>query len=295
MKKPTPKSTVIPCKRDEVMGNMVKQFAIDLRNAAPSIGSHKMTPEAFEASGLFDAAIEKLRGQRSASMATKKAFLADVLNYMTSQNAIQKWSFTGSGERHDYRVILNDGRVSIFEAKGCMDGNNTTIYRRPADADEFILWSLCQNPGSDPAHNAWSGIHTRLGAKIIADRELVDGLVIWDMLCGTTQRPCPKLQGDDAISTRIATNRVLPPPCIYMFPRSIPDPRNNPEPPTRKLVEVGLLSAIYDTFKCTSNDVTNVRIEARMKEADVQRRTHLERNGALLAHSSWTTLKQASR
>ena len=42
---------------------------------------------------------------------------------------------------------LKTGRVSVVELKGCLDGNNTTIFERPANAQEFIIWSVCTNPG----------------------------------------------------------------------------------------------------------------------------------------------------
>ena len=36
-----------------------------------------------------------------------------------------------------------------------MDENNTNIFERPPHAHEFIIWSVCTNPGADPQHNAW--------------------------------------------------------------------------------------------------------------------------------------------
>src|SRR5580658_3838329 len=85
--------------------------------------------------------------------------------------------------------------------KGCLDGNNTTIYERPPHAQEFIIWSLCSNRGADPRHNAWSGIHTRLSADIIERAQQVDGVIIWDWVCGTIGRPCPKLRADPTRTT----------------------------------------------------------------------------------------------
>src|SRR5271165_934827 len=77
------------------------------------------------------------------------------------------------------------------------------------------------NPGADPRHNAWSGIHTRLSAEIISRSQRVDGLDIWDMVCGTFGRPCPKLESDTTRFTVVGPYR-LPPPCIYLFPVTIP-------------------------------------------------------------------------
>jgi len=242
---------------------------------------------------LFGAAVERLRGQQAASMRVKRDFLDTVLKFLKSKRKIKDYAFTGHGDRHDYRVVLPDDRVSIFEAKGCLDGNNTTIWTRPPDADEFLIWSLCQNPGSDPKLNAWSGIHTRIGGKIVAERSLVDGLVIWDMLCGTIGRQCPKLQNDRSRATALPDGRRVPPPCLYLFPRTVPDPRNNPAPKRKKLSSVGLLQALYDAFNCREDDVTEIGIEVRMAGVNVERRTTLRRSGKQIAASDWTELKQA--
>ena len=226
-------------------------------------------------------------------MKVKRDFLDTVLKYLKSKRKIKDYEFTGHGDRHDYRVVLPDDRISIFEAKGCLDGNNTTIWTRPPDADEFLIWSLCQNPGSDPRLNAWSGIHTRIGGKIVAERSLVDGLVIWDMLCGTIGRQCPKLKEDRSRATTLPDGRRVPPPCLYLFPRTVPDPRNNPAPKRKKLSSVGLLQALYDAFKCREDDVTEVGIEVRMAGVNVERRTTLRRSGKQITTSDWTELKQA--
>lgn len=288
----TPKDVVIACDLDDRRRRQFDNYVEQLKAAAPSIGNHGLTEDKFWDSGLFQFAIERLRGQQAASMHVKKKFISDVLDHLKAKRKITSWEFTGSGERHDYQVNLLDGTVTIFEAKGCLDGNNTNIFQRPPNADEFFIWSLCQNAGSDPGHNAWSGIHTRLGATILAEREQVDALMIWDMLCGTLGRPCPKLD-DGSRATTIGGSREVPPPCIYLFPRSIPDARNNPNPPVRQLHEVKLLKIIYDEFKGCPSDVMEVAIEARMDGANLQRRTRLCRSGTVLGESNWTTIRRA--
>ena len=189
---------------------------------------------------------------------------------------------------------MPSGKRAVFEAKGCLDGNNTNIFQRPPNADEFFIWSLCQNAGADPRHNAWSGIHTRLGPAILADNGRVDALVIWDMLCGGLARPCPKLL-DPKRAIVLASGRKVPPPCIYLFPRSKPDARNNPNPAVWKLKELPFIQALAKTFGCLKDEVVEIHIHAQMKGADVQRKTTLIRAGVILAESKWTTLKRASR
>lgn len=226
-------------------------------------------------------------------MTEKRGFMAEILNYLQQSGLIREWAYQGAGERHDYQVTMPTNRISVVETKGCLDGNNTNIFERPPQADEFIVWSLCQNPGSDPRRNAWSGIHTRLSAEIIHRRQRVDGVVIWDMVCGTVGRPCPKLAANVARTTRISAVRSVPPPCIYLFPRSIPDPRNNPAPACWQLEDVQLLHALWGGFGGDAADVVEVRIEARIEGVQVQRRTRFIREGIEIAASKWATVRRA--
>ena len=284
---------IIPCKATDGWKEIVAAYADALQAAAHTVGAHGMTPEQFLESGLFKSAVERLRGQSAASMGVKKAFIANVLSVLKDQGRITSWAFAGAGDRHDYEVHLPNGRICCIEAKGCLDGNNTNIFQRPANADEFVIWSLCQNPGANPRHNAWSGIHTRLSAEIVSRRERVDGLVIWDMLCGTAARPCPKVAADPTRVTEVA-GKSLPPPCIYLFPRSVPDARNNPTPRPWKLSEVHFLDILAQAFPVPENEAISVEIEARMEGVDVQRLTRYKNGPTVLHTSNWTTVRRAN-
>jgi len=285
--------SIIPCELLQEIGDRISAYAEALKTAGPEIGTHGITAQEFWESGIFHGAIEKLRGQQAAYTSVKRCFMADILSHLQDTGEIANWEFVGQGERHDYLITMPNGRISVVEAKGCMDGNNTNIFERPPNADEFIIWSLCQNPGADPKHNAWSGIHTRLGAEVIHRQQRVSGVVIWDMLCGTIGRPCPKLIADETRAT-IVNGRRVPPPCLYLFPRSIPDARNNPTPSSWELREVELLNALYTAFNCNAADVVEVRIEARMKGVDKQRKTRFFREGQELGSSKWTRIKRAT-
>lgn len=286
------KTKSIPCAISPEMTARIDSYAEALIAAAPTIGAHGLTPAAFWRAGIFRSAIEKIRGTQAASMSEKKGFIADMLGRLKLSGRIMDFDFTGAGDRHDYQVILNGGKVSIIEAKGCLDGNNTTVYTRPANADEFVIWSLCQNPGADPKHNLWSGVHTRLGGKIIAEKERVDALIVWDQVCGGPGRPCPKLAAGRGVEL---DGQKIPPPCIYLFPRTIPDPRNNVAPAVWQLHEVGLAAALLAEFGGSVDDVVEVHIEARMAGANVERKTTLKKAGAVIVESGWTELKRASR
>ncbi|MDR3791832.1 MAG: hypothetical protein P4L03_00495 [Terracidiphilus sp.] len=285
------KSLIIPCALTEEARSRIEAYAKALVAAAPSIGEHHLSERDFWRSRIFFSAVEKIRGTQSASVAKKKAFIDSALQELRTSHVIGDFAFTGAGDRHDYQVVMPDGHVCIIEAKGCLDGNNSTVYTRPPNADEFIIWSLCQNPGADPRHNVWSGIHTRLGGKIISEKEAVDALIVWDALCGS-ERPCPKVvakRGKDL------QGRLFPPPCIYLFPRTIPDPRNNPHPAVWKLDEVRFAKSLLEHFGGDERDVAEVHIEVRMNQANVERKTTLKRQGSILAESGWTELKRATR
>jgi hypothetical protein len=247
----------------------------------------------FWKSGIFGAAVERLRGIQAATLSQKREFMESIFGHLRRAGAISDWKFTGTGQRHDYEVSFQDGFVSVVETKGCLDGNNTNIFERPPGADEFVIWSLCQNAGADPRKNAWSGIHTRLGAEVIYRRQKVDGLVIWDMVCGTAGRPCPKLAADPNRATQLRCGLTVPPPCLYLFPRSVPDPRDNKKPRCLKLKEVRLLKALFDTFKADLEDVVEVHIEAGIRRATILRKTTFVRNGKEIVTTNWAALKRA--
>ncbi len=286
-----PAKEIIPCVLSDETRRLIDAYAEALKNQAHRIGDHGLSEEEFWASGLFRGAIERLRGQQAASMAQKRKFIESVLEYLKQNKRIESWKFRGTGERHDYEVHIND-RICVFEAKGCLDGNNTNIFERPENAYEFILWSLCQNPGADPRHNAWSGIHTRLSAEIVHNKKRVDGLIIWDMLCGTKGRTCPKLSQSRARVTNIGGGFHVPPPCLYLFPRTVPEVRNNSHPKVWKIEEVTFLKVLYDTFSCQPDDVVEVSIEVRQNVNYIERRTIFTRNGKQVDSSDWTKIKR---
>lgn len=283
-------SPVTPCEKNLELEKLIVEFAEVLKHEAHKLGNHGLSERDFYQGGLFRGTIERLRGQQAATMKYKRAFVATVLDYMKAKGAIANWISAGEANRHDYQVHLPNGRTAIIEIKGCLDGNNTNIFDRPANANEFIIWSLCQNEGADPRHNAWSGIHTRLSAEIIDRSQVVDGLVIWDVLCGTVARPCPKLKVHKALELG---NYKLPPPCIYLFPPTVPSVRNNPTPEPQNIGDVGFLKALFDVFGGKDDELTFVHLETKHKGSETVRRTRLVRGGVDIAASNDTPLQRS--
>jgi len=284
--------SAIPCTANADLRAKIEKFSETLKLHAHELGDHGLGEEEFYNSGLFRGAIERIRGQYSASMQEKRDFLKTLLNTLEDDGLIQGWRSAGGANRHDYAVDLPSGRIAVIELKGCLDGNNTTIFQRPPHAHEFILWSVCTNPGADPLHNLWSGVHTRLSADIVERREQVDGLIVWDMVCGTVGRPCPKLVLRPERVTRLGPYN-LPPPCIYTFPSTIPSPRNNPKPAPHAIQEMELLSLIAKKFGVEDDEVFSVELEVRYRGTDLERLTSISRAGTLQRQSAWTPIRRA--
>lgn len=284
--------SIIPCEKNSKLRKLIEDYAETLKTEAHKIGNHGLDEKDFYQSGLFRGAIERVRGQYSATMREKREFVQHILNHMQDGGFISDWESAGEANRHDYVVRLPSGRIAVIELKGCLDGNNTNIFERPPQAQEFVIWSVCTNQGADPQHNAWSGIHTRLSAEIIFREQRVDGVIIWDMVCGTVARPCPKItEGNNRQTT--AGSYVLPPPCIYVMPATIPSPRNNPHPAPQRLEDVQLLKAFHDCFKGRDEEVNYVEFEVHHQGSETVRKTKVVRDGATQRESDETAIRRA--
>ncbi len=284
--------SVIPCEQNRELRRKIEEFSETLKTEAHTLGNHGLSEQEFYDSGLFRGAIERIRGQFSATMRDKREFVKQVLNHMQDGGFISNWEPAGKANRHDYAVILNSRKTAIIELKGCLDGNNTNIFERPPHAQEFVIWSVCTNPGADPRRNAWSGIHTRLSAEIIYRKQRVDGVIIWDMFCGTIVRPCPKIGEDESRLTEIGPY-MLPPPCIYVLPATVPSPRNNPHPPPQRLEEVELLTAFNGCFGGSEDEINYVDFQVEHRGSDTVRTTTIRRGGKEQRASNATAIRRS--
>jgi hypothetical protein len=284
--------SVIPCEQDSRLRAQIDQFADALKTQAHQLGDHGLDEASFYSSHILRGAIEKLRGEFSATLRGKREFIQHVLNHMQDGGFIADWDRAKGGARNDYYVRLNSGRLAVIDQKGCLDGANTNIFERPPEADEFVTWSLCTNSGADPRRNAWSGIHTRLSAEMISRNQRVDGLVIWDMICGTAGRPCPKLA---ALAPSNRTTAVgpftTPPPCVYVLPGRIPS-LAHPFAAAQALDQVELLDAFRRAFGGLDEEVNYVDIELGEQSDGVFRRTTIRRAGLVQHASEMTAIRR---
>lgn len=283
--------SVIPCEQNSNLRAQIERFAEVLKTEAHRLGDHGLDERDFYNSGLFRGAVERVRGQFSATMRAKREFVQHVLNHMEDEGFIAGWDLTEDSSRNDYLVRLASGRIAVIDLKGCLDGNNTNIFERPANADEFVIWSICTNLGADPRRNVWSGIHTRLSAEMISRNQRVDGLIVWDMVCGTIGRPCPKITDDDhARLTDIGPFRV-PPPCIYLFPNMAPSSAA-PVVSAQPIKAVELLSVFHDCFKGRDAELNHVDFELLQSDSDLMRRTTIRRAGSTQKVSEMAAIRR---
>ena len=283
--------SIVPCEKDAALRQRIENLVEALNTQAHTLGVHGLSEQEFYDSGLYRGAIESIRGTFVASMRGKRDFVSHVLNWMQDQGAIKEWFSAGESNRHDYTVEMHTGTTTVIELKGCLDGNNTTIYERPPHANEFLLWSVCHNAGADPRHNVWSGIHTRLSADIISRNQQVDGLIVWDMACGTAGRPCPKLAADPSRATDVGPY-TLPPPCLYLFAATVPSPRNNPSPVPQAIEQVEFLHALHKAFGGHDEELNEVQISVEYVGRDTKRTTKVSRGGVVVKESRPTAIRR---
>jgi hypothetical protein len=270
----------------------VQQIVELLRTRVHLIPEIGVTEDQLYDEGYFRAAVEIIRGQYAASLSEKRQFLRGILSHMQDEGSISEWHHAENRDRHDYSVILPEGVVAVIEQKGCLDGNNVNISERPPHAKEFYIWSICTNHGSNLAKGVWSAL-MRLTADMVATNKRVDGVIVWDMLCGSTERRCPKLLANPESFTAIGAHR-LPPPCIYLLPQTIGHARLNPKPAPHSLESMRFAKALLETFGGTTADINHVEYEMRMSGTSVQRKVRVLRDGREQHRSRWTTIRRVT-
>lgn len=80
---------VILCELSEETERLINNYAEALKAHAPRIGDHGMNDDEFWQSGLFRAAIERLRGTQAATTSEKREFIEKVLDFLKQQGKIK--------------------------------------------------------------------------------------------------------------------------------------------------------------------------------------------------------------
>lgn len=282
--------SVVPCMRGPQFDAKVREIVDLLKTRGHQLPGVGLTEEQFYDEGYFRAAVEVIRGQYAATLSEKRAFLRAILEHMQDDAVIGDWEHSESRDRHDYSVILPAGGVAVIEQKGCLDGNNVNISERPPHATEFYIWSICTNHGSNLAKGVWSAL-MRLTADMLATGKQVDGVIVWDMRCGAAERKCPKLIANPDAFTEVGPFK-LPPPCIYLLPKTVGHVRLNPNPEPHSLESMKFAKALQKTFGGAEADINHVGYELRMNGTSTQRKVRVVRNGVEQKRSNWTTLRR---
>jgi hypothetical protein len=121
---------------------------------------------------------------------------------------------------------------------------------------------------------------------MIVEQSQVDALVFFDGRCGSAIRRCPKPFGLEGALRAAATDieghkspTHTPPPCIFLFPRTLPHVRSNRTPPTHDLATCRFAAALLAAFAVPEADsraqVLWVKLELTLDESGEYRRTSI--------------------
>jgi hypothetical protein len=206
-----------PCRHqgapsDDLVNQVVNLLERVIATDDALLRANGISPEEFHRA--FPAAIERIRGRWAASNKSRREFAQQVIEHLAQTGVIQGYDIPKYGDSTIYRLRLHDGRQVGLIQKGCPDGaHSSTKWSRPTWADELYLWWLCSSRSSEPGEHVWKGV-ARVRNKVAQEPDnQLDGVIFYNALCGTAERPCPK-----ARRVTTASGIELPPPCVYVFP-----------------------------------------------------------------------------
>lgn len=172
------------------------------------LNKNGISRDEFERS--FSVAIERIRGSNAANNKERRSFACSVIEKLRDSGSVTSFDVPKYGKDSVYRLRLVNGKQVGIIQKGCPDGaHSSTNWTRPDWADELYLWWLCSGLTLQPGEHIWKGV-SRVYNKVTSEsKNQLDGIIFYNDLCGTPDRPCPKqIEGHDN----------PPPPCIYVFP-----------------------------------------------------------------------------
>lgn len=168
----------------------------------------------IEYQAALPAAIEAMRGRKSANSAERRQFLASIIDEMHARGIVSNVEKPKYGDDTVYRLTVPGfGDVAIIQ-KGCPDGVHSSVrWSTPEWARETYLWWLCSSLNSHPGEHIAKGVN-RLRQRFFSEAHgTLDGIIFHNDLCGGPHRLCPKVR--HAISIN---GHLVPPPCVYVMP-----------------------------------------------------------------------------
>lgn len=176
------------------------------------LNAHGLSPAEYKSA--LPLVIEAKRGSRSATNKRRRNFLLALLAEMKNRGLIDDLTRPHYGADTVYRLNLHSGMQVAIIQKGCPDGAHSSLnWKRPEWADEAYLWWLCPSLASEPGEHVMKGINRLRKKFLAAESRFLDGVIFHNELCGTSKRPCPKMQRAVSIQSH-----AIPPPCIYILP-----------------------------------------------------------------------------
>ena len=205
-----------PCRHagapPEAVVGKVSALIEALGSDAAFLASRGLTPAEYALA--LPAALESLRGSRSASTSGRRQFLRDMFQAMLDRDLIAGVAVPAYGEDTVYRLsIAGFGDVAVIQ-KGCPDGAHSSVrWSAPEWARETYLWWLCSSLVYEPGEHLAKGCN-RLRQRFFSDApDTLDGVIFHNELCGSPDRPCPKASRSVTIA-----GALVPPPCVYVMP-----------------------------------------------------------------------------
>ena len=156
--------TVIPCEQDPRLRAEIERFAEVLKTHAHRLGEHGLDEASFYASPIFRGAIEKVRGEFSATMRGKREFVQHVLNHMEDDGHIAGWDRTQGTARNDYYVRLKSGRLAARRR------SPTDISRSLPDPTALHLCVPSRDPLPGPSAVDGTGVGRSRTARGVPER-----------------------------------------------------------------------------------------------------------------------------
>ena len=206
-----------PCKHPgappEVIVEKVLGIVTSLAEDRAYLASKGLTPDEYRSA--LPAAIEQLRGSKAASNSVRRQFLVSVFEEMRLRGLIKDFTQPRYGDDTVYRLTVKGlGDIAIIQ-KGCPDGAHSSVrWTAPEWAEETYLWWLCSSLAYEPGEHIAKGVN-RLRQRFFSPAtDSLDGIIFHNELCGSVNRPCPKINRSISID-----GLSVPPPCVYIMPR----------------------------------------------------------------------------
>lgn len=220
-----PSANAAPCRhrgapRAEVVEQVLTLLSASLAADEGYLEAHGLTREEY--AHALPSAVERLRGRMAASNQKRRDFVEEVVRLLVDSGVVLRYQLPKYGDDTIYRLFMKGGTQVGLIQKGCPDGKHSSVaWSRPDWADELYLWWVCDSKNAEPGEHIWKGVNRVRGKVSNPGEDQLDGLIFYNQLCGTPDRPCPKME-----HTVERNGLRLPPPCIYIFPRWEPGHSN---------------------------------------------------------------------